>query len=76
MDTDMDTDMEGSHAAPQKAFSLRAAASRASAGRCSRGRADDMDWEIEAAELAEEEASLDVSSYYTLCSSMQAPHSS
>ncbi|KAL3150462.1 hypothetical protein ABBQ32_000288 [Trebouxia sp. C0010 RCD-2024] len=69
-DTHMEIDREGcdgpSIPAPHKAPGLRAAASRASTGRRRRARADamknradDMDWESEAAELAEEEASLD-----------------
>ena len=75
-DSDSDTDMGGSDRALSPAHSRvpsRRAAStirhrqgRAGTGRAgqrshSQGRADDVDWETEAAELAEEEATLDVS---------------
>lgn len=79
-DSDSDTDMGGSdralRPAHSRAPSLRAAPTirhrqgRAGTGRAgqrshSQGRADDMDWETEAAELAEEEATLDVSLPFT-----------
>lgn len=75
-ESDSDTDMGGSDRplspAHSRAPSLRAASTirhrqgRAGTGRAgqrshSQGRADDVDWETEAAELAEEEATLDVS---------------
>ena len=66
--SDSDTDMEGDDTAPIPAPPMipvpRAAANRSGTGRHRRGRADGTDWESEAAELAEEEASLDVSCHF------------
>ena len=46
---------------PLKVLSPGAASSRATTGQNRASRGNGMDWEAEAAELAEEEASLDVS---------------
>ena len=75
-DTDMEGSGRAPSPANSRAPSLRAAASRSATGRHrqgravtgragqsshGQGRANDKDWESEAAELAEEEATLDVS---------------
>lgn len=70
-DSESDTDLEASgraslRAAPSSSSIGRRRQGRAGTGRAgqsshSQSRADDMNWESEAAELAEEEATLDVS---------------